>query len=395
MLRWICRGRWAQGVRLWPIGLCGWLLCGCETAQFYAQAIRGQTQILARREPIVELIVDPGTSTPLKEKFELVLRLRAFAEQELKLPIDDHYLTYVDLKRRFAVWNVHAAPAYSLKPKKWWYPLVGSLKYRGYFSQEDALDYAEDLAKEGADVYVEGVEAYSTLGWFEDPLLNTFIFHGEADLAEILFHELAHQRLFLMGDTDFNEAFATAVAEEGVRRWFLTHGEEEEYARYRLAVQRHRQFVSIVLRAREQLEDLYDENETREGARFETQPAKAVPSWMVQEKARIIAALKEQYEKLRSTWGGYSGYDRWFSHSLGNAQLNTIAVYYELVPGFRRLLDEEDGNLERFYARVRSLRKLEKEQRHEYLRGLGAAEPDNHNWTAPERLSPLSRATRN
>src|SRR5262245_50615476 len=188
---------------------------GCETASYYGQAIGGQWEIVRGGETSAILLADADTPEALKGKLRVVLQLREFAEKELKLPVDGHYECYADLGRRYVVWNVHGAPEFSLEPKSWWYPVVGRLKYRGYFSEAKAQRYARQLEAEGLDVYVAGVEAYSTLGWFKDPVLNTFLNHDEVDVAETLFHELAHQRLFVRGDTDFDEAFATAVAQEG------------------------------------------------------------------------------------------------------------------------------------------------------------------------------------
>jgi predicted aminopeptidase len=345
-------------------------LCGCQTAHYYHQAIAGEFQILSHRKPIAELMVDPQTPAELKGKFERVTQLRAFAQAELKLPINKHYLTYVDVHRRFVIWNVHAASEFSLQPKKWWYPFVGSLKYRGYFSETDARQYGERLAQQGDDVYVEGVEAYSTLGWFADPLLNTFIAHPEADLAETLFHELTHQRLFLSGDTDFNEAFATAVAEEGVRRWFQAKHDQAGYQQYRAELQRNRQFVALVMKTRGQLERVY--GETNQHRVTHPKPSSSAQLRMREEKARVLQQSREDYEQLKASWGGYSGYDGWFAQSLNNAQLNTIAVYYELVPGFQVLLQQQAGNLELFYKAVEDMRKLKKDARHRRLQELGS-----------------------
>jgi predicted aminopeptidase len=342
-------------------------LCGCETARYYRQAVRGQYEILSRRQPIAELIDAPGVDTELRRKFELVLRLRSFAKEDLRLPIDKHYLSYVDLGRRFVVWNVHATPRFSLEPRTWWYPLVGSLEYRGFFKESDAERYAERLRKEGEDVYVEGVEAYSTLGWFADPLLNTFIHHSELVLAEIIFHELAHQRLFISGDTDFNEAFATAVAEEGVQRWLLAVRDKSGYDEYRAALRRNGQFVRLVMEARRNLGALYEELRAQKRAHPEIWDQ----SRAITEKERIISGLREDYEKLKASWGGYSGYDAWFARPINNAQLNTIAVYYELVPAFRGLLEREGGDLDRFYRSVDAIGRLRKELRYGRLKQWG------------------------
>ena len=183
------------------------VLPGCQHLGYYRQAVQGQYQIWSREKPIKELIAHPETPPALKARLSLLLKMRAYAKQELKLPVDGHYERYADLGRRYVVWNVNAAPELSLEPKRWWYPFVGKLKYRGYFSEQYARDYGAKLAREHYDVYVGGVEAYSTLGWFRDPVLNTWINHDESDVGEILFHELAHQRVFASGDTDFNEAY--------------------------------------------------------------------------------------------------------------------------------------------------------------------------------------------
>ena len=234
------------------------LLTGCGTVGYYAQAVHGQCQILHRRQPIEDLLADAKTAPALKERLRLVLRIRKFAEDELRLPTNGQYRQYADLGRRFAVWTVYAAPEFSLEAKAWWYPVVGRLKYQGYFNEAKARHCAQKLEHKGFDVHVGGVEAYSTLGWFHDPVLNTFLFNDDTDLADLLFHELAHQRLFVGGDTDFNEAFATAVADEAVERWLRASGDPGELARHREAASRRQQFVELVSSARARLEKLYD-----------------------------------------------------------------------------------------------------------------------------------------
>jgi predicted aminopeptidase len=343
------------------------LLSGCQTARYYGQAIRGQCEILARRQPITEVIADPQTSPELRERFRLVLMLRSFAEEQLGLPVGSDYLDYVDLQRPYAVWNVYAAPEFSLEPKTWWFPIVGRLKYRGYFSEQSAREYAEQLRAQQYDVHVEGVRAYSTLGWFSDPVLNTFIGLKDSDLAELLFHELAHQRLFISGDTDFNEAFATVAAEEGVRRWWLAHGNQSAYEEYKDDLWRNVQFVHMIRDTRQKLEALYNRSASQTaGASLE----KHDQARLRQEKERMFDELREAYAKLKVLWGGYSGYDRWFQGPLNNAQINTIAIYYDLMPSFQALLRKHGGNLEAFYNAVEALGKLEPSERHRLLRDL-------------------------
>jgi len=372
------RRRQFTGLTIVCLGLA---LSGCETFRFYKQAIGGESQILAHRKPIQKLLTDPQTSPDLKEKFNLVLQLRNFAEKDLRLPTDDQYMRYVDLHRPYVVWNVHAAPEFTLQPTTWWYPFVGSLKYRGYFSERDALRYAGKLEKKGLEVYVEGVEAYSTLGWFKDPLLNTFIADPAPELAELLFHELAHQRVFISGDTDFNEAFATTVGEEGVRRWLQAKGDSVTYQKYAAGLQRNEQFVQLVMNARQQLKSLYGDKSSADCPDPKCTRTAEQAARLRQQKELLIAQLRERYAKLKAEWGGLTSYDHWFAKSLNNAQLNTVAAYYDLVPGFRALLQQQGGDLEKFYQAVRGLGKFKKEERHRKLK------PD------PADLSPVS--TRN
>jgi predicted aminopeptidase len=340
------------------------VLPGCQSLGFYSQAIKGQCSIYFSQRPIKSLMADSHTSGEVKEKLGLVLQLREFAEKELSLKANGHYLKYADLNRRFVVWNVHAAPEFSLEPKRWWYPVVGRLKYRGYFSEKLARKYGEGLKKDGYDVFVGGVEAYSTLGWFRDPVLNTFIHHSPADLAEIIFHELSHQRVFAKGDTDFNEAFATAVAEEGVRRWLETISNTNALQEYLVSQQRTEQFVGIVAEARDELKKVYGESEDGKGA-----PAAPTDAAKREQKQRVLAELKGRYAALKTEWGGYPGFDGWFARPINNAQLNTVATYYDLVPAFRRLLQEHQGNLEAFFDACDRLAKMkDKDARHRALK---------------------------
>src|SRR6266700_2756187 len=248
------RGRGRRWVIVLALGVVVLAVSGCQTLSFYRQAIKGQYGLLAHRQPIEKLIADPQTESNLKQKLQLLQRLRAFADHDLKLPVDGHYTKYVDVHRPFVVWNVEAAPEFSLEPKSWWYPLVGSLEYRGYFSEKQANQYAAVLRSKGYDVYVGGVEAYSTLGWFKDPALNTFIFNIEPDLAETIFHELGHQRVFARGDTDFNEAFATTVGQEGARRWLRASGKTNLLEKYDAVLRRNGQFVHLIMSTREELQ---------------------------------------------------------------------------------------------------------------------------------------------
>jgi predicted aminopeptidase len=326
---------------------------------------------VARRESIQKLLADPQTPAPLKAKLQLVESLRAFAAKDLKLPVDGHYLKYADMHRPFIVWNVEAAPEFSLEPKSWWYPLVGSLEYRGYFTEHGATNYAAKLRKKGYDVYIGGVQAYSTLGWFKDPVLNTFIVEPEPDLAETLFHELGHQRVFASGDTDFNEAFATTVGQEGARRWLRAKSDRAAYEEYLVQLRRTAQFARLIQDTRGRLAALYGDQRTEDG-RLEATPRKRAvpPDQLRQQKQTLLEHLRRDYAQLRTQWGDDPDYDAWFAGSLNNAQLNSVAAYYDLVPSFERLLAQNGGDLEKFYAAADRLAREPEADRHRWLQTL-------------------------
>lgn len=351
-------------------------LSGCETLRFYKQAVKGQYQLIAGKQSIDKLLTNSQTELRLKKQLQLVQNLRAFAERDLKLPVDDHYRKYVDVHRPYVVWNVEAAPQFSMEPKSWWYPLVGSLEYRGYFSERAAQHYAGKLKKKGYDVYVGGASAYSTLGWFKDPVLNTFIFDPEPDLAETIFHELGHQRVFARGDTDFNEAFATTVGQEGARRWLQAKGDTNGFAQYEAELSRNDQFVHLIMEARQELESLYGDEKTEAAKIKASKKPNALPAeQLLQKKKEVFARLQTRYSQLKLDWGGNTDYDGWFARQLNNAQLNSVAAYYDLVPGFIQLLKLNNGDLENFYDAAQGLSKKTKKERQQWLRTLAGKGP--------------------
>ena len=344
------------------------LITGCQNAGYYVQAARGHLQIVHRQQPIAKLLQQPETPEPLRAKLRLVLALREFAAQELRLPVNGHYLRYADLGRSNVVWNVTATPEFSMVPKDWWYPFVGRLAYRGYFRENAARREAAKLAGQGFDVDVGGVRAYSTLGWFRDPVLNTFIHDPEPELAELLFHELAHQRLFVSGDTDFNEAFAEAVGEEGTRRWLLAKHDRTQANEYEAYLERKADFTRLVTGAHDRLAALFLAAGTSLKAPREAAfPAGEAVTGLRREKQAILDQLKRDYESMRTAWGGRRDYERWFRRPLNNAHLNDVDTYYRLVPAFHRLLREQGGDLSAFYREVETLTKLPKAERHRRL----------------------------
>jgi predicted aminopeptidase len=354
-------------------------MSGCHTLAFYGQAAKGQYQILAHQQSIEKLQAAADTPKQLKERFELLQDLRAFASNDLKLPVDSHYRKYVDVHRPFVVWNVEAAPELSMEPKTWWYPLLGSLEYRGYFSKAGATNYAAYLRRKGFDVSVGGVGAYSTLGWFNDPVLNTFIFEEDPDLAEIIFHELGHQRLFARGDTDFNEAFATTVGQEGARRWLKARGNTAGLKQYSAHLERSGQFVHLVMGTRARLETLYGDERTEDGkVKASAKKDAASRDELRKRKEQILHEMQAEYARLKANWGGDTEYDGWFAHPINNAQLNSVAAYYDFVPAFEQILAANGGDMDKFYKAAEQLSKKPKSERHERLRIL-----------ARPRLAPL------
>lgn len=347
-------------MRMWLLVLAAVILIaaasGCSTIDYYAQSIQGHFAMLRVARPIPEVVADPTIAEPLKQRLQRAERMRAFASQQLALPDNGSYRSYADLQRPFVVWNVFAAPELSLNLKQWCYPVVGCATYRGYFDRADAEKMAEQLRSDGYEVNVAGVPAYSTLGWFDDPLLNTFIDGTEGQLAGLIFHELAHQVVFVGGDTTFNESFATAVEREGVKRWLAAHGDDASRQDYADFAQRRREFVNLLLQYRALLFENYTSQQSDDAKRAR--------------KQQLFALLQEDYARLRASWGGFAGYDRFFAQSLNNAHLAAIGAYNDLVPAFESALSQASGDFSRFYDHVKQLAALPKERRDEALRSM-------------------------
>ena len=329
---------------------------GCSSIEYYAQAMSGQFEVMWLAEPIEERMQETGTPAPLREKLKRVLVIRDFASRDLALPDNDSYRRYADLKRPFVLWNVFATPEFSVAPVLSCFPIAGCVSYRGFYSEDAARKQAGALADEGNDVYVGGVSAYSTLGWFSDPVLSTFVNYPEPEVARILFHEIAHQEVYVKGDTVFNESFAVAVEEEGLRRWLEHEGTPEQRATYTDSRRRQAEFAALVLKYRARLAGFYAQplgaEEKREG------------------KRRLFAEMNADYEALKASWGGFAGFDRLLARGLNNAFLVSIASYTELLPAFRSLLTQEKGDLPAFYRAVKDLSRLDKTERDAKLAAL-------------------------
>ena len=335
-------------------------LAGCSATTldlpYYLQTARGHFAVLREARPIGELLAGGAVDPRLAPRLRQVVEIREFATRELALPANGSYRSYADIGRPFVVWNVFAAPELSLRLKRWCFPVAGCVTYRGYFERADAERLAQSLREQGWEVQVAGVPAYSTLGWFDDPVLSTFIHYPEGELARLIFHELAHQAVYLKGDSTFNESFATAVEEAGVERWLAQRGDARVEAAYRQFAARRAQFVELLTRHRRRLEAVYASGASDESKRAD--------------KAEVFASLHAGYQELKAQWGGFAGYDRWFGQQPGNAHLAAVATYNAMVPGFRRLLAEQDGDLHRFFDVVRRLAREDKAQRDRLLESV-------------------------
>ncbi|HXM82033.1 MAG TPA: aminopeptidase [Burkholderiales bacterium] len=308
---------------------------GCESISFYSQAIEGHLSVMASARPIDAWLADPATTPALRARLEAARRIRQYASRELGLPDNGSYLSYADLGRPFVVWNLFAAREFSVEPKKECFPITGCVSYRGFFSEQDARQHAAQLREGGYDVHVGGVPAYSTLGWFDDPLLSSFILYPDAQLARLIFHELAHQLVYAGGDTAFNESFAVVVEEEGVRRWLEAEGRPAELAAFRAAQARKREFAARVEQTRVRLKSIYSGSLSREE--------------MLEQKRGEFARLRQDYGAI-------------VPQEPNNAFLVSISLYTQLVPQFERLL-AESGSLEKFYLRARELAATKAEYR--------------------------------
>ena len=339
-------------------------LAGCsawgEGPGYYWQSVAGHLAVIRETRPIEGLLDDPSLDGTLRSRLRSVVEIRRFASASLALPDNGSYTGYADLRRPFVVWNVFATRELSLKLEEWCFPVAGCVGYRGYYDQQDAERFAERLRADGYEAFVRGVPAYSTLGWFDDPVLNTFIRYPVGELARLIFHELAHQVLYVKGDTTFNESFATAVEQVGIERWLVAREAETGDAAPRQEWQgfaaRRSDFVALLKRHRAALEAAYASPASDDDKRAA--------------KREIFDALRRDYQALKQQWGGYAGYDRWFAQPLTNAHLASVATYTERVPAFRVLLAQHGDDLPAFYSAARRLGGLPKPERERALAAL-------------------------
>ncbi len=339
------------------------LLSGCDTLVYYTQAINGHAQLLHRTRSIEGLLANRQTAAELRQKLQWVLDVRTFASRELALPDNDSYRSYAALEGEAVAWTLVATPEFSVEPLQWCYPVIGCADYRGYFDRNDARRQGRRLARDGRDVAVEPVAAYSTLGWFDDPLPSTVIEWPESELAGLIIHELAHQLLYLADDSAFNESFATAVERAGVRRWLERRGDVPARQAWERRLHWEQAFVGQLLQSRERLEGLY---------------AQPLPVAELRRLKQVeLARLRRDYAALAVSWGDVSGLSQWFERPLNNARLALVGTYEQWVPAFSELLCRHGGDFAAFYRGAAELGALPREVRRQRLQELSAtAEAD-------------------
>ncbi|PWQ97389.1 aminopeptidase [Leucothrix pacifica] len=337
-------------------------LTACESVQFYAQAVKGHSQMMLKRQDISDVLKSPDTNDEVRRKLQLIQKARLFAINELKLPNNGSYTQYADIERPYAVWNVVATKAYDTHPIQHCFPVAGCVSYRGYFSKDAAQAHADKLKAQGYDAIVSGAAAYSTLGWFSDPVLNTMLRRSDLALAGLVFHELAHQRVYQAGDTAFNESFAMAVELAGVDAWVeaqdKTQQQQQSVSQYRQSKKINADVVALILKHRKQI-----------AAAYKATPADDTKR-LAKVKQKGFDELRAAYKTLRAQGGGSPGYDRWFAGDLNNASLVLFGDYHGWLGAFETLLKQANGDWPSFYDKVEALTKLDKAERRKQLQKL-------------------------
>jgi len=339
---------------------------GCSTIGYYSQAVGGHLKLMQARQSIDKILADESADPELRQKLQTLVDARQYAVDRLSLPENDSYDTYVETGRRYVTWNVVAAEEFSLSAKTWCFPVAGCVNYKGYFAEEDARAYAKQLSDQNLDVNVGGALAYSTLGYFDDPVLDTMLNGGDIRYVGTLFHELAHQLLYVKDDSNFNEAFASFVEQEGLRIWLTDRDEVDRIELFDNFLARGDDFSDLLKTTREGLLAAYNADVSDEIKR--------------ERKKSVLEDMLANYEKLKEErWGGYTGYDGWFSREVNNARLVSVATYQKLIPAFEVIYRDAGSDLPAFYQKAKEIAALPRKQRlaemDEYLRR--SAEPDS------------------
>ena len=339
-----------------PFVLCLLLLSSCSEGDYLLQSVKGQWTLMSRARPIDEILTQDTESQHVRDQLTKVVSMREFAVNSLHLPDTGSYRKYADLGRPYALWNLVVAPELSLELNQWCFPIAGCVTYRGYFEEVSARTLANNFSIQGFDVDVYGVQAYSTLNWFDDPVLNTFLTDDDIGLASLLFHEMAHQVIYVQNDTAFNESFAKTVEMEGLRRWLQGTGSNDLWQQSLQREEHSADFNRLLANVRAALSRIYEsklDNDQKRSA-----------------KKVVLQQAFDDYEDLKKSWNGYAGYDPWMQRGLNNARLSSVATYNDLVPAFQTLLTHVDSDLQKFYAEVKALGALPENERLAKLKSL-------------------------
>lgn len=329
-------------------------LGGCAAPSYYTQAISGHIGLMNKREDIDAILDQASTDPELARELELAVEIRAFAITALHLPDNDSYTQFVSTGQDAVTWNVVAAAEFSLQPRQWCFMVSGCVPYRGYFKFEDAEKFAGKLADDGLDTTVSPAIAYSTLGWFDDPLLDTMFQYNDAQLAAFIFHELAHQQLYIKGDTAFNESYASFVEEAGVSLWLESSGRSGQLPDWLDLETASLQFNALLQDTRAELEALYASGQAEEQMR--------------ENKSVVFDDLREAYRLLVDThWGGRSYYNSLLSRELNNARLALINSYQGGACAFEELYRTAGEDIALFHQLAAEKATLGAEQRTSWL----------------------------
>lgn len=328
-------------------------LYGCASINYYSQSISGQFEVFQKSKSINGLLASNNIDEKTRSRLITVLNLRKFSIQDLGLPDNKSYLAYADLERNYVIWNIFATDEFSLQPKQWCYLMVGCLAYRGYFSREDAIKHEQLLKNQGYDVYLGGVAAYSTLGWFNDPVLNTMLRWNDIRLAKVMFHELAHQQLYIHNDTEFNEAYADTVALIGVRKWLQKNFDQSTLDKFEKSQRKEEEFINLIMHYKSLLGALYDSDENDTLKRIK--------------KAALFQQMFNDYQMISQSWEN-NDYKDWFTEGLNNAKLASVITYRQYVPDFLALYKKQGKDLKSFYGLIKSLSKCKPMKRKEILK---------------------------
>lgn len=349
---------------LLPVLLLSMLLSGCSTVGYYAQAVGGHLSLMSKRQPLDEVMASEDTDSEIRRKLELLRDARGFAVERLKLPNNNSYNTFVKTGKRHITWNVVATPEFSMAAKQWCFPVAGCVSYRGYFDEKDAEGYQAGLQEQGFDTQLGGASAYSTLGWFNDPLLDTMLRGSDIRLVGLLFHELAHQVLYVKNDSSFNEAFATFVEQQGSREWLIAEGKADRLPVFEAYLQRQVDFNALLQKTRGDLVTLYRDAPAPTAKDLD----QAVVNDLRERKQAVFDTMISRYETMKAEqWDSFEGYDNWFKREMNNARLIAVSTYLKWVPAFAGMFDEAGDDFEAFYKLAKDISAKPYDERQEIL----------------------------